>query len=102
MNILELIDDLYEKAGEVISDMDQIKPEECGLDNRAGYRLYISPDAIAVSKSGDRSLQYYGGFEYVDDEYRQPLGEYVFYLREDDGDGRVGGHIDRWMEENEG
>jgi hypothetical protein len=43
-------------------------------------------------------MQYYGGFEYVYKEYRHEMGDYVFYLAEDD---RVGGHIDSYYEQKE-
>ena len=41
-----------------------------------------------------RTLDYYGGFEYVHKYYRREVGDYVFYLAEDD---RVRGHIERFM-----
>ena len=71
--------------------------EEIGLDNRCGM-VYISEDAIVVDKHRDGTLQYYGGFEYVDKEYRKEIGDYVFYLR--DG-GRVEDHIDRYFDKEE-
>jgi hypothetical protein len=61
------------------------------LDPRAGYKLWVDEDTIAVSKSSDGSLQYYGGFEYVDKAYRREVGDYVFYLGDDN---RVREHLD--------
>lgn len=77
--------------------MTRVRPGrvKMGLDERAAYELFINDGAIAVSKSQDRTLQYYGGFEYVDKEARQELGNYVFYMAEDD---RVLGHIERYQE----
>lgn len=69
-----------------------------GLDTRAAYVLYVSDEAIAVDKSNDRTLQYYGGFEYVEKDYRVEAGDYVFYLAEDD---RVQNHIDSWSNDGE-
>lgn len=71
--------------------------ENIGLDNRCGL-IYVSDDAIAVSKRNDRFLQYYGGFEYVDKEYRQEMGDYVFYFREDS---RVAGHLEGYYHKEE-
>jgi hypothetical protein len=70
--------------------MTQVKPATLGLDPRCGYRLHVNEESIAISKSYDRSLQYYGGFEYVSSAYRVEMGDYVFYLN--DGD-RVSDHI---------
>jgi len=55
---------------------------DLGLDPRALHRGHIISDALVVSASADRSLQYYGGFEYVAAEARVTLGRYVIYLRE--------------------
>jgi hypothetical protein len=43
-------------------------------------------------------MQYYGGFEYVDKDYRYEMGDYVFYTVDDD---RVGGHVDSYYEQKE-
>ena len=66
--------------------------QNVGLDNRCGM-IYISEDAIAVPKYNDGTLQYYGGFEYVNKDYRKEIGDYVFYLGEDN---RVREHLDRF------
>lgn len=87
-NIDELIDGYLNGAQEVL-------PADLGLDRRAAYRLFVIDDVIAVTKGDDRNLQYYGGFEYVDKEYRKELGNWVFYSAEDD---RVAGHLDRYKE----
>jgi hypothetical protein len=29
-------------------------------------------------------LEYYGGFEYVDDEYKIRMGDFIVYMNEDD------------------
>lgn len=73
----------------------EVLPEDLGLDRRAAYRLFITDEVIAVTKNCDRTLQYYGGFEYVGKEYRQEIGDWVFYSAEDD---RVGEHLDRYKE----
>lgn len=101
MDTFDFIEDINLRVERFINkNMEQITParDNIGLDNRSAYTLYISQDAIAVDKHQDRNLQYYGGFEYVDKEYRRELGDYVFYLGEDD---RVRGHIDRYYDREE-
>lgn len=95
MNFETLLDNIDELIDGYLNGAQEVLPEDLGLDRRAAYRLFITDDVIAVTKDGDRSLQYYGGFEYVDPEYRRELGSWVFYSAEDD---RVAGHLDRYKE----
>lgn len=76
---------------EAITDSTPVKPDELGLDPRVAHILWVCDEGIFVRESSDRSLQYYGGFEYVDKDCRHDYGTYVFYSADDD---RVWGHID--------
>jgi len=101
MELYELIETIELSVERHInSHMTQITParDNIGLDPRSAYTLYISEEAIAVHKNQDRTLQYYGGFEYVDKEFRKELGDYVFYLADDD---RVASHIERYFDKDE-
>ncbi len=74
----------------------EVHPEDLGLDKRAGWKLFITSDTIITPRGGDdRSLQYYGGFEYVDKDCRKETGDYVFYFNEDS---RVRDHLEIWAE----
>ena len=75
-------------------ELREVTPKEIGLDSRAGYRLFINEDYIAVSKSDRRGLDYYGGFEYVDEEHVTVLGDYIFYSADDE---RVQDHLDEFF-----
>ena len=93
-DVLNQIEEIVEAF---IEELEEVKAEDVGLDKRACYgNLLISNDGVAVSKSQDRNLQYYGGFEYVDKEFRHELGTYVFY---EVGDSRVESCVDRWSNE---
>lgn len=96
-NIYDLIDDVNEKIRDMILDMEYVKADKLGLDNRCG-RLYVNEDCIITEKHNDRLLQYYGGFEYVDKDYRNEIGDFVIYLRDEE---RVLNHIDRYYEQAE-
>lgn len=77
----------------------EVTPKEVGLDPRAGYNIFINEDYIAVSKGNRRTLDYYGGFEYVDEEHVTVLGDMVFYSADDE---RVQDHLDEFfMKEKE-
>ena len=75
-----------------------VTPKEIGLDDRSSYQLFINEDYIAVGKGSRRTLDYYGGFEYVDEEHVTVLGNYVFYSSDDE---RVQGHLDEFFMQKE-
>lgn len=97
-DVLDRINEIVERH--INKEFEQIYcgRENVGLDSRCGV-IYISEEAIAVDKHNDRTLQYYGGFEYVNKEYRAEVGDYVFYTADDD---RVRDHIDRYYSQDEG
>ena len=91
--------EINQKVEAIIDEMREVKPEELNLDQRSAYRLYVDEEYIAVQKGSDlRTLRYYGGFEYVDEEYVLELGEYVFYHSEDE---RVAGHLSHYFQDQE-
>ena len=57
--------------------------EELGLDFRCG-RIYVSVDGDFVAACNSRSIEYYGGWEYIDSEFKLDAGHYRFYDREAD------------------
>lgn len=83
MNIYELFEAQRALANQYIDGMTEVLPQDLGLDQRCGYRLFVNKEAIAVSASGDRNLQYYGGFEYVATSCRVELGDWVIYTVDD-------------------
>jgi hypothetical protein len=102
MDIQYFIEDISEQVQNYVNEnMEEVFLNETkiGLDPRASYApIFINRSGIAVKKSYDRNMQYYGGFEYVYKEYRHEMGDYVFYLADDE---RVGGHIDSYYEQKE-
>lgn len=96
-SIYDIIDTLNEKMYRFVQELECVKASELGLDSRCGM-LSVNEECIIVDKRNDRTLQYYGGFEYVDKEFRQEIGDYVIYLN---GDERVLGHIERYYEKAE-
>ena len=98
MELIELLDIVTEVTDSFVGNMVKVNAEQLGLDNRCGS-LFITPDCIATYKERDRALQYYGGFEYVDSQYRHEMGDYVFYSSEA---GRVSEHLDSYLDRMEG
>lgn len=97
MNFENLIDYVNELAELYVNDnMEQLNASDLGLDIRAGYSLWVNHDCIAVRTHNAKALDYYGGFEYVNETYT--LGEYKFYSAESD---RVQDCIDEWTHQSE-
>jgi hypothetical protein len=94
----DIIEDAEDRVRNLVQRLPEVLPEDLGLDNRSAYRLWVTDDGIIVTSRDDRHLQYYGGFEYVDKDYRMELGDWVFYSASDD---RVQGHLDRYNEVEE-
>jgi hypothetical protein len=97
-DIFSFIEDTNDQLRRLVHEMEYVPADSLGLDRRAAYRLWVNDDCIIVDKGNDRTLQYYGGFEYVDKEYRIEMGDYVIYLSDDD---RVQGHIDTHYQRDE-
>ena len=60
------------------SNAARVSAEAVGLDSRAGYVFVSTAEGWIAAVAGNvRSLEYYGGFEYVDDKLS--VGEMTFY-----------------------
>ena len=86
----QIIQDANEIAEKYIANCTDVTAEQLGLDERCGYSFYACDDFLAVRDCHERSLRYYGGFEYVGQDYRMQLGEWVFYSTENS---RVQRHV---------
>lgn len=90
------MDELYvaaeQLAEQALMDAAQVTPEALGLDPRAAPALWAGEDFLAVRSMSRKTLDYYGGFEYVEDQRVQTIGGFVFYSAEDD---RVAEHLER-------
>ena len=77
--ILDLVESLDERIRAVVRELPKVEASAVGLDKRSAYAIWIDEDALIVTKDNDRTLQYYGGFEYVDKDARTEYGDYVIY-----------------------
>lgn len=100
MSFQDLIYDFDKQVEQHIADTcERVRADTLGLDIRAGYTLWVSAEGIFVDAQNDRSLQYYGGFEYVEGEFRQAAGtRYVFYSA---CDSRVEKHVNRYLDKDD-
>ncbi len=98
-NMIDQVNDLIEDY--VQENMVKVSATKLGLDIRAGYSLFVdtNSDIIGVRASNVRMLDYYGGFEYVEDYARETIGDYVFFTG---ASGRVQDCLEYYNEQNEG
>jgi hypothetical protein len=84
-SVLDLADEVQDMVERHVQGMRRVSAVELGLDMRCG-RAYVDEDmqAIVVDAGNARSYDYYGGFEYIDDEDKRTLGDYVVYLDSSD------------------
>lgn len=82
--VLDLVYDLEDQIRSAVNNLPEVTADKLGLDRRAAYSVWVDDDAIIVSKNEDRTLQYYGGFEYVDKDARIECGNYVIYTNNSD------------------
>lgn len=80
MRFEDLLHDVSELVSQSLADAKSVSPTSLGLDQRSSWSdLKVTDEFIAVPESQDRTMRYYGGFEYVSEEHRTVLGNWVFY-----------------------
>ena len=83
MDFSTIQDTLLQLQDEIESSCRRVPAHELGLDPRCGT-VYVGEDFVATPNPG--TLDYYGGFEYIDPEYTIRLGEWKLYFK---GDSRI-------------
>jgi hypothetical protein len=81
MNLTELLELIQSEMKTIISEAKQVRAVEIGLDSRCGT-LYVVDEGILVPLHNNKTVQYYGGFEYIKAEHITQLGQYVLYSSE--------------------
>ena len=84
-SVLDLADEVQDMVERHVQGMRRVSAVELGLDIRCGS-AYVDEDmeSIVVAGSNERSYNYYGGFEYIDDEDKRMLGDYTVFLSTSD------------------
>ena len=95
---LSLVDEIQYTVERHVNGLRRVRAGELGLDNRCGS-AYVGEtlDCIIVDSGNVRSFNYYGGFEYVDDEDKTCLGDYTVFLDTSD---RVRDALENIMEKD--
>lgn len=94
MNVVDectdMVEDYLYEHGELVS------AAKLGLDPRCGS-AYVTDEAVVV-QGGVGRFDYYGGFEYVESEYRSVVGHYTIFTIDDE---RIRKCIDHYNEEKD-
>jgi len=78
-SMMDLLDEVQDCVERQVQGMRRVSASDLGLDIRCG-RAYVDEDCIVVDSGNARSYDYYGGFEYIADEDKRVVGDYVVYL----------------------
>ena len=95
-NMMDLADEVQDMVERQVAGMQRVAASDLGLDQRCGF-AYVDEamECIVVDDARARSFNYYGGFEYISDEDKRTLGDYVIYFNTCD---RVSDALERLME----
>jgi hypothetical protein len=80
----ELKQDIEKLVEQYLEDSNAIElsGNQLGLDDRAGHNILISEEERWIAVCGEsavRQIEYYGGFEYINDDAKTTIGEYTLY-----------------------
>lgn len=80
MSVYDLIEEFEDEFTNKVSKMERYSPEQLGLDSRCWVKFYIPKEKDCLIVQGKtNTLDYYGGFEYIDAEYIKRIGGYTIY-----------------------
>ena len=84
LDMIDAVNEVVERN--IRTNFVQTPANDLGLDNRCG-RLYVDivDEVIAVPNHNLRTLDYYGGFEYIKEgEGRVTVGDYTFFTSDNE------------------
>ncbi len=76
LDMLDAINEVVERN--IHENFERTNGNDVGLDMRVGT-LYINTQDRVIASNNQRSLEYYGGFEYIDKEMVTTVGDWTFY-----------------------
>jgi hypothetical protein len=84
LDMIDAVNEVVERN--IRNNFKQLSADQVGLDIRCG-RVYVdeADQVIAVANYNVRTIDYYGGFEYIKEgEGRVTVGDYTFFTTESD------------------
>ena len=77
----QIREDVENMVMEMCQGMEQVHHLP-NIDQRAGHNFWVDSKKVITSLENQVRLDYYGGFEYVESEYKVILGDYVIFSRD--------------------
>ena len=76
----ELHEAIQKLVNDYLADIDavEVSAEAVGLDPRCG-NVWVSTQDRWIAVSGNSRIDYYGGFEYIDHDLKDVIGDMTFY-----------------------
>lgn len=84
LDMIDAVNEVVERN--IRTKFTQVPASDLGLDNRCGRLLVdIVDEVIAVPNHNIRTLDYYGGFEYIKEgDGRITVGDYTFFTSDNE------------------
>jgi hypothetical protein len=84
LDMIDAVNEVVERN--IRNNFEQVPASDIGLDIRCGrVMIDVNDQVIAVPNHNIRSIDYYGGFEYVKEgEGRVTVGDYTFFTADND------------------
>jgi len=84
LDMIDAVNEVVERN--IRSKFNQVPASDVGLDNRCGRVLIdVVDEVIAVPNHNIRGLDYYGGFEYIEEgDGRITVGDYTFFTSDNE------------------
>lgn len=97
--LYDIVSDAEERVREWLEENgDLVSASSVYLDHRCGM-IWVTEDAVVVEEQNRKSLEYYGGFEYVSKDAVTRVGEFTIYYADKDEDDRVCDVLEAWKEQ---
>jgi hypothetical protein len=85
MSITTMIEAIEQASRDAKKALNFEPANKFGLDDRAGYMAYDGDAQCLIVDGSTRSLEYYGGFQYVDRDCVDTYGDLTVYNLDENG-----------------
>lgn len=99
MSVLDILEEAADAVEQHLGTLPMVRTEQIGLDGRAG-KVWVDTEGelIIVNDNWLKTLNYYGGFEYVHKDYVYKIGQYTIFSSDND---RVQDCLEYYQEHHE-
>jgi len=77
-NLLDAIEEAINAVSAAVNELPRVRATEIGLGGGCGS-VYVDTENCLIISDRPRSLDYYGGFEYIKEDCYTIIGDYKIY-----------------------